>query len=463
MLKRVPISVLRVGNGIVLASPMFCDSDGTNLVDAGVKLTQRMVERLKDRGIAVVVIDERDLEQLTGKKQPGNSKRSQHGRKASRTTPTRSNSQPKSSSHGKHTPDTSVSKQCAQSREPVRQETPARPQPSVSSTLDHDIAQGTGLRVKPSGSPFAKNLTRHGATSYNPETVSRFTTEDQCYLGQLVPFLGSLAEKNSVDVNTIDDISKGTLRQVAEDMDLVLCRAALTATQADLFRHSHHVSKLATSIGATIGFDEATLTELSIGCLIHDVGMLKVDHTNCQHTADKSVMGAIRTHPEMTLKLLQQISHEIPKTSLIVARQMHERCNGSGYPHGHSKDKIHDLAMIAAVADMFTALVTPGPRRDPVLPYHAMMTILHDVKNGLFDSDIVRAMLDTLSAFPVGSFVELSDQRVAQVIRPNRSNYNRPIVELCCDSDQDAVVIDLAKETETTVTRPVAQPVHSHT
>ena len=47
----------------------------------------------------------------------------------------------------------------------------------------------------------------------------------------------------------------------------------------------------------------------------------------------------------------------IPKLSLIIARQHHERFDGSGYPDGlKGYDKINILAQIAAIVDVVGAL-----------------------------------------------------------------------------------------------------------
>jgi len=112
------------------------------------------------------------------------------------------------------------------------------------------------------------------------------------------------------------------------------------------------------------------------------------------------------------------------------------------------------------VADTFTALVTPRPHREALLPFHAMKILLNDVKNGVFDSNVVRALLDTVSVYPIGSFVELNDRRVAEVIRANPGQFTRPIVELYDGRSgaRNTVVIDLAKDLQVEVSRSIAKP-----
>jgi HD-GYP domain-containing protein (c-di-GMP phosphodiesterase class II) len=188
--------------------------------------------------------------------------------------------------------------------------------------------------------------------------------------------------------------------------------------------------------------------------------MLKVTSTACQHTTEKSFLGDIVDHPLITLNLLRDRWDEFSKGSLFVAYQMHERCNGNGYPRGLSAAKIHSLAKIAAVADAFTALVTDRPQRDSLLPFFAMKAIMQGIKDELYDPAVVRALFKTVSIHPLGSFVELVDGRMAQVIRTSEKDYCRPIVQIVRgrDFDGEPVIIDLSEGTQVNISKAIAEP-----
>jgi HD-GYP domain-containing protein (c-di-GMP phosphodiesterase class II) len=143
----------------------------------------------------------------------------------------------------------------------------------------------------------------------------------------------------------------------------------------------------------------------------------------------------------------------------MVAYQMHERCNGSGYPRGRTAAQIHPLAKIAAVADVFLALVSMRPHRAPVSPYRAIEMILYDTQRQLYDPYVVRALLGAISLFPLGSYVRLSDDRIAKVIRTNPRRYDRPIVEIEQDSRSTTPpeVVDLALRPEVRVVRALGR------
>ena len=63
-----------------------------------------------------------------------------------------------------------------------------------------------------------------------------------------------------------------------------------------------------------------------------------------------------------------------------------------------------------------------------MMPYYALERIIHGVKEGLYDGADVRALLKTVSLYPVGSFVTHTDGRIAKVIRTNGEQYARPVV-----------------------------------
>jgi hypothetical protein len=164
----------------------------------------------------------------------------------------------------------------------------------------------------------------------------------------------------------------------------------------------------------------------------------------------------ITKHPSITFDMMRSVER-IAGTSRLVAYQMHERCDGSGYPRCRLENQIHPLSKIAAVADVFVALVSPRPHRPAVMPYYAMEHILHGAQQRLFGRQAVQGLLRTVSLFPLGSYVELSDGRVGRVLRTNGIEYTRPIIEAWQrdGSQTEPEIVDLVSCPELVVTRPL--------
>ena len=91
-----------------------------------------------------------------------------------------------------------------------------------------------------------------------------------------------------------------------------------------------------------------------------------------------------------------------------------------------------------------------------------MVYLLNQVKAGRMHPPAMRALLNVISLFPIGSHVRLSDDTEAQVIRRNAQQYLTPIVQRVgadrrrVDSKHPSI-INLA-ETDLRVMTPLAPP-----
>ena len=225
-------------------------------------------------------------------------------------------------------------------------------------------------------------------------------------------------------------------------------------------KHNYHVAMLAASVAVNMGWDEQTIVEVGMGCLLHDIGMNKVpkELIDANRILTPGEFVDIARHPIYTFDMLEDHFKDIPTVSRMVAYQIHERCDGSGYPRNRKGSGIHEAARLAAVADVYVALVSPRPHRPAMLPHFAVKHMLYGVRDGKFDSEAVRALLRTISAFPIGSHLELKDGRVGRVIRACADQYARPIIEAwepgqLGDAPQ---IVDLSDESGLEVIRPLS-------
>jgi len=213
---------------------------------------------------------------------------------------------------------------------------------------------------------------------------------------------------------------------------------------------------LSMAMGANLGIEKRDLVDLGVGCLAHDLGMLYLRDNVFSREESLSTMSflEITKHPGITYDLMRDVE-QMANTARIVAYQIHERCNGEGYPRGRVASQIHPLAKIAAVADSYLAMISPRPHREGIAPYVAMERLLRGTRQGLYDPLAVRALLRTVSLFPIGSMVELSDGRHGRVVRTCGDSYACPVVEVWQpDSPLAAAeILDLANHKELQVVR----------
>jgi hypothetical protein len=104
------------------------------------------------------------------------------------------------------------------------------------------------------------------------------------------------------------------------------------------------------------------------------------------------------------------------------------------------------------IADQFIAMIMPRPYRQAILPYDAMKIMISE-NVSRYDLKMVRLFLNKMSMFPIGSGVELSDQRIGIVIDANKDKPLRPIIRITKDSDGKRmkllVFVDLMRDLNT--------------
>lgn len=318
------------------------------------------------------------------------------------------------------------------------------------------LACGGQLGLAPQADALVHALQPHGAAAYDDQLKDQFGERQDQGVNRIKDVFQALAGRGRLDADALSTVIDDAITDLTQDMDLFACLGINPFADDYPARHSLHVCMLALVIGTELRLSRQTLKELAAGCLIHDAGMLKIDRKD--YWTDKILSKVefleIMKHPVYTFDMIKDL-RAVSSISALIAYQTHERCDGSGYPRRRAARQIHPLSKIAAVADAYVGLVSPRPYRPAVLPYCAMERMLSGVRDGLFDSAVVRALLQCLSLFPLGSYVQLSDGRVGRVIRRNEDAYTAPIIEAWQRDNQghegDHAVVNLLEVSERVV------------
>lgn len=305
---------------------------------------------------------------------------------------------------------------------------------------------------------YVSVLSRREKLLPEAHSVSEFDRQVESSVEVLGQTFQDASQRKRLNWGNILAMSEAHLEQLREDLDLVVAFGNRGIGSDYPCRHSLQTALLASAIGTVMGLSRKDLLDLSTGCMIHDVGMVRVlglieEAGSLSHAARLEVM----KHPIFISDLLSRAPH-VTFAAKMVAYQMHERLDGSGYPSRRSGPQVHPLARIAAVADVYLALISARTQRAPLLPYQAIEQILVATRQGKFDPAAVRALLHVISMFPVGSAVRLSDGRVARVVRSNPLDYSRPVVEATVSqcSNPWTEFVDLSQVREVTIIEALA-------
>lgn len=278
------------------------------------------------------------------------------------------------------------------------------------------------------GRPYRESLAPTGLAPYDEKASRQLWKRHEDFVTEFRNALQSVTGNQEHDLQS-RSILHSYLELVVPDIDLFTCFAASPHHSHYPYRHSLHVAMLSIAMGLRSGFDRERLITLGMGALLHDIGMLRIPRALWSKSSPLTPeeRNTVMEHPIHTVTALEEcigVSDDVR----LICYQVHERGNGMGYPRQKRAENIHPLAKLVAVADMYVALVSERPFRKALMPYKALETILHLVRGGWLEAQYVRLLLETVALYPVGSYIILSDHRLAKVLRSNGERYDRPIV-----------------------------------
>ena len=189
--------------------------------------------------------------------------------------------------------------------------------------------------------------------------------------------------------------------------------------------HSVNVCILCIEVGLGLGFTKRQLIELGVCALVHDIGMAEYPHLSKQpRRLNSQEYRGVQNHPTQGLEILKKIEG-LNEKILYAVYQHHERLDGSGYPEGLKGESISEYARIIGLADAYEAMVHHRTYRYKLLPLEAIREIIG--RRAAFEHGLIKALIERVGVFPIGSLVELNTKELAVVIKLNYAAPLRPV------------------------------------
>lgn len=239
------------------------------------------------------------------------------------------------------------------------------------------------------------------------------------------------------------------------------------------FCHSVDVAITALLLGKKLFFSRDQLKALGVGCILHDIGKIFVNHDVLVKTGKLSddEFEMMKKHPTLGYELLrnQMKGDALPKH---VALQHHERQDGTGYPRGlHGGNRVARdararfdtgrmvlIAEVAAVADVYDALASDRPYRAG-LPPEKIVGIMQDMRETHLNAEVLDTFLSVFPQYPAGVDLVVTGGRYegfrGVVLATNKRATDRPRIRLTVDGRgarlSAPLELDLSEEGETTI------------
>ncbi|HEX3802914.1 MAG TPA: HD-GYP domain-containing protein [Solirubrobacteraceae bacterium] len=245
-------------------------------------------------------------------------------------------------------------------------------------------------------------------------------------------------------VAELQDVVRRILEQIESSGGAALALADLSSADGYTFQHSIDVTALGLLVGHRYFSDygwldfrgerhfdqiEERLSTLGVGLLLHDIGKLAIPLgiLNKPGKLTPEEWTIMKSHPRAGVDMLDA-SRWSPLIKSVVLRH-HERWNGTGYPDGKAGIEIHQMARIAAVADVYDA-ITSERLYAPARPACDGVRAIIEGAGTLFDPEITETFCRVVAPFPAGTEVELTDGRQGIVVSVPDGALDRPTVRV---------------------------------
>ena len=134
-------------------------------------------------------------------------------------------------------------------------------------------------------------------------------------------------------------------------------------TGLHVIRMSHFAQLLALAAGCSPAWAEDLLNAAPM----HDVGKIGIPDAVLRKPGplDADEWATMRRHPEIGAEIIGEHPSGVLQLAREIALAHHEKWDGSGYPRGLAGEAIPLSARIVAIADVFDALTTRRPYKEP--------------------------------------------------------------------------------------------------
>jgi HD-GYP domain-containing protein (c-di-GMP phosphodiesterase class II) len=219
------------------------------------------------------------------------------------------------------------------------------------------------------------------------------------------------------------------------------------------FTHSVNVCIFCVALGKRLGLTKSQLYDLGMAALVYDLGMSRVPREIVTKeggltAAEQEVVESHTWLGALSIFELRDFG-EVPVRSMVAAYEHHLKVDGTGYPTTRAPRKPSIFSRIIAVADAFDAATKPRAYTEARPADEVLREFWGDPTLG-FDPVVVKALINLLGIYPVGTLVILDSFELAIVHAPNpdMAHIHRPIVRIISDADgtwlDDPPLADLA-------------------
>ncbi len=217
---------------------------------------------------------------------------------------------------------------------------------------------------------------------------------------------------------------------------------------------------LAIAMSDTLRLPAHKQIELGLAAILHRIGAMQIPqglfYSDRPLTPEEKK--SVTLFPVLGFKSLKAAN--FPSSVALAVLEHRENVDGSGYPRGFTGDKISLYGKLVSVASAYCATVSKRPFRDNVDGHSGMLELIKE-KGRKYDEKVLRVLLLTLTVYPIGTYVKMTDGSIGIVNETNSAEPKFPVLKMIFDSRQtfyaDAPLFHTAEDDDIQIARALSR------
>jgi putative two-component system response regulator len=173
--------------------------------------------------------------------------------------------------------------------------------------------------------------------------------------------------------------------------------------------HIERIGRFCQRLALEVGMSPPDAELLRHASALHDVGKVGIadEILSKPGPLDADEWATMKTHTSIGGSILSGSHSELVQLSQAIALTHHEHWDGGGYPEGLSGEQIPLAGRICAICDVFDALLSARPYKDP-WPVEDALAEIERLRGTQFDPNLVDAFLPIARELYAESVAEAS-------------------------------------------------------
>ena len=227
---------------------------------------------------------------------------------------------------------------------------------------------------------------------------------------------------NALNARNIQSLTHTMVDSILDNRDALVGLTSIKFYDEYTFVHSLNVAILSMAMGAFLSLEKAQIAALGVAGMLHDIGKVNIplEIINKPDSLTDAEWEIVKRHPVEGALILSGLLG-VGRLAMVTAFAHHRQYNLKGYPLIADEHTVpHAYAKIIALADAYDALTSVRIYYRVVRPPDEAVRILLGKRGTLFDPVLVKAFVNMVGIFPIGTLLRLDTEEIGLVTHQTR-------------------------------------------